>query len=250
MKKKNGFTLIELLVVVAIIAVLVAMLLPALNRARETAKQVVCLSNQKSFGTALYMYIGENNSIFPYFMYDNTKINGDYDYRTVWYNTLGVYMGLSMPTESNDKSNYREDIFKCTADPEGRISANYGAYTDPSTPTSYRAPFVYRMFNGYTYPSVTIAGIDSPSELVAFGESKYFYFNSPWQWKFDYDADGDGMYDSQLATAAQSFLGVYNGAMPKVHNNGMNAVFCDGSGRWLSFLKDWQDLNYKNWRDE
>lgn len=61
----QGFTLIELLVVVSIIALLVSILLPALSKAREAAKGVVCMHNMKSVGMQVFMYTTDNNDFFP-----------------------------------------------------------------------------------------------------------------------------------------------------------------------------------------
>ncbi|MCM8820408.1 MAG: type II secretion system GspH family protein [Candidatus Omnitrophica bacterium] len=64
-ERKMGFTLIELLVVVAIIAILAAMLLPALSQARERARASRCLNNLKQLGTAFYLYLDNYNEYFP-----------------------------------------------------------------------------------------------------------------------------------------------------------------------------------------
>ena len=67
MKRETNFTLIELLIVIAIIAILASMLLPALNKARETARAVQCTSNLNTIGTVSLLYLGENEEImFPW----------------------------------------------------------------------------------------------------------------------------------------------------------------------------------------
>jgi len=63
--KKKGFTLIELLVVIAIIAILAAMLLPALSRAREKARQATCVSNLKQISLGMFMYADDNDGWMP-----------------------------------------------------------------------------------------------------------------------------------------------------------------------------------------
>jgi prepilin-type N-terminal cleavage/methylation domain-containing protein len=81
MKSQNrgGFTLIELLVVIAIIAILAALLFPALSAAKANAKRMVCLNNLKQLATAWTMYYGDNNSqlasCVPYHLPIATNLN-------------------------------------------------------------------------------------------------------------------------------------------------------------------------------
>ena len=84
---RRGFTLVELLVVIAIIAVLVSILLPALNRVREQAKSTKCLANMRQVGLALMLYANDNTQVIPAASYSNTSqiwfrnLQGDEDSR-------------------------------------------------------------------------------------------------------------------------------------------------------------------------
>ena len=79
--RQRGFTLIELLVVIAIIALLMAILMPALQRVKKQAKTVICQSNLKQWGTIFAMYTDDNNGFFPRRMSGSGRwINVLYDY--------------------------------------------------------------------------------------------------------------------------------------------------------------------------
>ncbi len=105
---KKNFTLIELLVVIAIIAILASMLLPALNRARETAKQSNCLNNIRQLGTAMMLYVDNENGFYP----SGKTSSGDNDYYVNWRTMLLPYLGRNNEQNANAKA----DMFWCSDD--------------------------------------------------------------------------------------------------------------------------------------
>lgn len=97
--KPRGFTLIELLVVIAIIAILAAMLLPALALAKQKSQQAKCLSNLKQWGYAFHMYVSDNRDYPPTDGFYNSSWPGDGPDGAgtaadpyAWFNELPSYM--------------------------------------------------------------------------------------------------------------------------------------------------------------
>ena len=109
----NGFTLIELLVVISIIAILAAMLLPAVSKARDTAKDSVCRGNLKQIGLAMHMYASDYGDWFPSIkgLADTDSTSKCWDYQIM------DYLKYKKPGNS--------DIFHC---PSGTTAASTTSY--------------------------------------------------------------------------------------------------------------------------
>ncbi len=137
MKRKKVFTLIELLVVIAIIAILAAMLLPALNKARETAKSTKCLSNMKQVSSGCSGYTLDNNDFYPKF-YSSTQLQtgpggsiiytgpGYESYPQPWFGMILNYVGgLAVIDKSYKGKNegMGNTIFECPSDTTRYLSA-------------------------------------------------------------------------------------------------------------------------------
>ena len=154
------FTLIELLIVIAIIAILAAMLLPALNRARDKAKSVSCISNLKQVGLAFLSYADDNRGYVPPAKFFETfsSTNGS----PQWRDQLGRLKYLSEYTNTNPARNTPDFAF-CPLTSEGRnVNNTYGvpAGTEetggimPSSGTVFYARFLQKLRNRVTFLAV------------------------------------------------------------------------------------------------
>ena len=139
----HSFTLIELLVVIAMIAILAAILLPALNSARERGRSASCVNNLKQFSTAFAMYQDNYDDYSCYGYIENYHSSA---YRLGFHMMLGPYMGITdqyqsqayLPTKTTARS---EAVFLCPSEdnPESSTFNNStGWYCHYAANTTYR----------------------------------------------------------------------------------------------------------------
>jgi len=223
---RSGFTLVELLVVIGIIALLIAILLPALTKARATAQSLLCLSNVRQITNVFYVYSNENKGSFPPMAPDvNSPITDHWCFK------------MSRYFRRSESEAIGRDFFVCPFQQGGEYTygVNYSSVLQP--------PVI-------TYPKDAQGGdprwknnakagrLKGKTMLIM--DSHVFYVFNPAHWALD-----NATKDSNMSVI--QFYGVkYNWAAFDRHKLTINAGFADGSARNVR-LDEWKNNKDKMW---
>ena len=248
----GAFTLVELLVVVGIIAVLVAILMPALSRAREHAARVKCQANLRSLGQALTMYV-QQYGVYPCFGYSQGAV--------IWPVRLRPFVGGS------------RDVFYCPAQDErcqwkteypasvpraGELAARYGHEIGeplliyPRTAFSYGYNFMgasTKIGGGFGYITDGThrgLGFEADTDTAVYPAAGHLRANRvklPSEMIAIADTTADGQADCSVNPTPDAKVFMWPA---KVHSGGANVLFCDGHVQW--YLQ--KDITFTDWTDQ
>ena len=209
----NRFTLIELLVVIAIIAILAAMLLPALSSARQRAHEISCNSNLKQMALAMKMYVLDNDNCYPTYMSGSYTVSPWY----FWPHQLIDYVGNSW------------EVYQCPGNKRYyNTSMGYHGVTYPKRPSYGFTTWAYRSGN---------------REINAWHpERKFLVFDC------NHPALGDARSIMTATHCGQWTCGAnvsstHGWLVP--HRNGVVVAHMDGHTEWFRASETWANIGWK-----
>ena len=190
--RRRAFTLIELLVVIAIIAILAALLLPALNNANQVAKSVACINNLKQWGSATHLYATDNEDLLP-----RNGSSGGGSIADGWYQELPPLLDMlpyhDMPWRNNASIDPGHTIWICPANRRRSNGNNLFHYC----------------LNGNVNPDLAL------TSLPNIGQAKLSWFAQPHRIPWLFDNGGAAAFAAQ------------NNVHSNLHMRGANVLFLD-----------------------
>ncbi|HUW18425.1 MAG TPA: type II secretion system protein [Sedimentisphaerales bacterium] len=235
-KQKRGFTLIELLVVIAIIALLMSILIPAISKAKQQAKTVVCQSNLHQWGLVMKMYTDDNKGLFMADLgYERYAALGRPELKEYWLDDgLLLCPAAKKPYEEGAQNPFGAWRGKEDKDPLGNLPCSYGlnswmlskpcaSNTDLEggarlwkTPNTRQAAYAPMIFDCYGYENATPQHKDVPP-----------------LW--------DGQYDMGSSDDEMRYVCLNR------HNEHVNIIFCDYAIRKVGLKELWELKWHRNW---
>jgi prepilin-type N-terminal cleavage/methylation domain-containing protein len=228
----SGFTLIELLVVIAIIAILAAMLLPVLSRAKASAKRTDCISNLRQISLTIHLYAGDHGDTFPAVQNVTWDLLETNHFAIFYKRLVKNYMGLQGPSSPQDK------LFACPADTfyhdfpsmaykaEGlhaQVASDYSSYGFNGSPEIKPTPPPSLHVDSYGGISgLKQASIRDPVTTVLLTELAAFF---PWSWHEPHALPA-GSYGISDARNMMSFVDGHISYVKMYWNEPLNTTTC------------------------
>ena len=253
MKTRRGFTLIELLVVIAIIAILAAMLLPALSKAKAKASQISCNSNLRQWGLAISMYANDNRDYYPASRDLNFTVPADNNPTwselyagatgspqiglSDWFNALPPYIS-GMPLWQYGANNVSNNVFASghsiyvcptaqgmptiSPDPDSLTGIEPGAGPGPTFNYGMNQRINFNLAAPANVPETPfrVTQAVNPSAFVAFSEQRVHAAELPYY----------GTTPNDLSST-YNWCNRFSGR----HSLGGNIVFADGHALWFKY---------------